>query len=390
MRKIRVVFFAEILIPDFDGASRTIFQLLDRIDASRFDFLFVCGTGPDRINQFDCIRTRSISIPLNPKYKLAIPSLTADEIKAQLEEFKPNVVHIATPSLLGHFAIAYAKDRQLPVISIYHTHFPSYIAYYFSYLPFLIEPITGRLNTIQNRFYEACKTVYVPSFSLAEELVSTGMSAGNIKIWQRGIDTTLFSPEKKDPCYLKNLTNNALPTILFASRLVWEKNLETLIAVYKTLKRDGFLCNWVIAGDGTAKDDCMRQMPEAIFVGKLDHDTLAVLYASASVFIFPSISETFGNVVLEAMASGLVPVIANGGGSRDIVVDGVNGFKCEPDNANEYAEKILMLLQAPALRTEMSANAVSHSKAFDWEQLAQVYFNDLDELATSVTENLKI
>ncbi|MCF0041511.1 glycosyltransferase family 4 protein [Dyadobacter fanqingshengii] len=390
MRKIKVVFFAEILIPDFDGASRTIFQLLDRIDASRFDFLFVCGSGPDRINQFDCIKTRSISIPLNPKYKLAIPSLTADEIRVQLDQFKPDVVHIATPSLLGHFAMAYAKERQLPVISIYHTHFPSYIAYYFNALPFLIKPLTDRLTTIQNRFYEACKKVYVPSLSLAEELVATGMSAGNIKIWQRGIDTTLFSPDKKDPQYLKNLTNNALPTILFASRLVWEKNLVTLIAVYNTLRTEGFRCNWVIAGDGTAMKDCMRQMPGAIFVGKMDHDALSVLYASASVFIFPSISETFGNVVLEAMASGLVPIIADGGGSKDIVVNGVNGFKCEPDNANEYADKIRILLQDETLRKEMAANAVSHSKAFDWEQLAKVYFDDLHELATSVTENLEI
>ncbi|MCF2505385.1 glycosyltransferase family 1 protein [Dyadobacter sp. CY107] len=390
MRKIKVVFFAEILIPDFDGASRTIFQLLDRIDASRFDFLFVCGSGPDRINQFDCIKTRSISIPLNPKYKLAIPSLTADEIRVQLDQFKPDVVHIATPSLLGHFAMAYAKDRLLPVISIYHTHFPSYIAYYFNALPFLIKPLTDRLTTIQNRFYDACKKVYVPSLSLAEELVATGMSAGNIKIWQRGIDTTLFSPDKKDPQYLKNLTNNALPTILFASRLVWEKNLVTLIAVYNTLRTEGFRCNWVIAGDGTAMKDCMRQMPGAIFVGKMDHDALSVLYASASVFIFPSISETFGNVVLESMASGLVPIIADGGGSKDIVVNGVNGFKCEPDNANEYADKIRILLQDETLRKEMATNAVSHSKAFDWEQLAKVYFDDLHELATSVTENLEI
>lgn len=390
MKKIKVVFFAEILIPDFDGASRTMFQLLDRIDASRFDFLFVCGSGPDRINQFECIKTRSFSIPLNPKYKLAIPSLTADEIKIQLEHFNPDVVHIATPSILGHFALEYAKERQLPVISIYHTHFPSYMAYYFSYVPFLVKPVADRLTTIQNRFYDACDRVYVPSVSLADELVSTGMSAMNLRIWQRGIDTALFSPHKKDPRYLERLTNNSLPTILFASRLVWEKNLETLIAVYAVLKAQGFACNWIIAGDGTAAKDCMRKMPDAIFVGKQDHDALAVLYASASVFIFPSISETFGNVVLEAMASGLVPVIADGGGSKDIVEDGINGFKCDPDDAHAYAEKIRLVIQNPTLQQRVSANAVDHSKAFNWTTLAKTYFDDLHELATSFTKNLKV
>ncbi|MCF0050402.1 glycosyltransferase family 1 protein [Dyadobacter sp. LJ53] len=389
MRKVRAVFFAEILIPDFDGASRTMFQLLDRIDASQFDFLFVCGSGPDRVNQFDCIKTRSFSIPLNPKYKLAVPSFTADEIKKQLDRFNPDVIHIATPSLLGHFALAYANDRGLPVISIYHTHFLSYIAYYFKYFPFLIKPLEDRLIRVQNAFYGACRKVYVPSLSLADELIKTGMSAENFTIWQRGIDSNLFSPGKKNPEYLRNLTGNALPTILFASRLVWEKNLETLIATFNILKADGFACNWVVAGDGSAMESCVRQMPEAIFVGQLDHDALAVLYASASVFIFPSQSETFGNVVLEAMASGLVPVIADGGGSRDMVIEGFNGFKCEPDNALAYAEKIRLLLGDAALQQQMSANAVSHSRAFDWEQLAKIYFHDLHELATSVTENQK-
>jgi glycosyltransferase involved in cell wall biosynthesis len=390
MRKIKVVFFAEILIQDFDGASRTMFQLLDRIDATRFDFLFVCGSGPDRINQFECIKTPSLPIPLNTKYRLAIPSFRSEEIEMKLNEFEPDVIHIATPSLLGHYGLQYARNRQLPVISIYHTHFVSYISYYFKHLPFLIRPVEKYLLKTQNQFYRYCHKVYIPSVTLAQELIESGMPEQNIKIWQRGINTNLFSPEKRNAHYLNQLTGNDRPTILFASRLVWEKNLETLIAVYGKVKERGYQYNWVIAGDGSARTECEKQMPDALFIGQLDHDTLSVLYASASLFIFPSISETFGNVVLEAMASGLVPVIADGGGSKDMVKNGFNGYKCRSDDVEEYADKIEAVIENEALRAKLSANALQYSKAFDWEELVQIYFDDIAELALSFTPNLKV
>ena len=389
MRKIKVVFFAEILIPDFDGASRTMFQLIDRIDSGRFDFLFVCGSGPDRINQFECIKAPSFPIPLNPKYRLALPSFNSEEIQMKLNEFKPDVIHIATPSFLGHFGLQYARDRKIPVITIYHTHFLSYISYYFKYLPFLILPVQNYLRNTQNQFYQFCHKIYIPSITLARELTESGMPDKNFKIWQRGIDTNLFSPEKRNEHYLKELTGNDRPTVLFASRLVWEKNLETLIAVYAKLKEKGFRYNWVIAGDGSARKECEKRMPDAIFVGQLDHEKLSVLYASASLFIFPSISETFGNVVLEAMASGLVPVIADGGGSKDMVSDGFNGHKCKFDDADEYVDKMTAILGNDGLRMRLSTNALEYSKSFDWQELVQVYFDDIGELALPFTQNEK-
>ncbi|NIJ54509.1 glycosyltransferase family 4 protein [Dyadobacter arcticus] len=387
MRKIKVVFFAEILVPDFDGASRTMFQLLDRIDAGRFDFLFVCGSGADRINQFECIKLPTLPIPLNPKYKLAIPSFSTEELLRKLDGFAPDVIHIATPSLLGHFGLKYARSRHIPVISIYHTHFISYISYYFKYFPFLIRPVRNYLRKTQNEFYGYCQKIYIPSVTLARELIESGMPKENIKIWQRGIDTTLFSPNKKNEVYIRQLTGNDRPVILFASRLVWEKNLETLIAIYAKLKEKGIQYNWVVAGDGSARKECERRMPDAIFLGQLDHGSLSVLYASASLFIFPSISETFGNVVLEAMASGLVPVIADGGGSKDMITNGFNGYKCKADDPDAFVEKIAVILEDEALRLTLRKNALEYIKAFDWEELAQIYFDDLVELASLIIEN---
>src|SRR5690606_26346985 len=141
MKKIKVVFFAEILIEDFDGASRTMFQLIKRIDPERFDFLFICGVGPDTIGGFACMKVPVINLPVNAGYTMALPGMIKKDIKRNLKLFEPDIIHIATPSLLGTFALKYGRKHELPVISIYHTHFISYIDYYLKHTPFLIERV---------------------------------------------------------------------------------------------------------------------------------------------------------------------------------------------------------------------------------------------------------
>ncbi|TLV03337.1 glycosyltransferase family 4 protein [Dyadobacter luticola] len=389
MEKIRVAFFAEILIADFDGASRTMFQLFERIDHDRFEFLFICGTGPEQVAGFECLHLPTIQIPLNSKYKIALPALGTKTIQARLDAFAPDVIHIATPSPMGHFALDYASRKEIPVVTIYHTHFISYIHYYLKYLPFLISPVEKLAQNIQNRFYDGCQKVYVPSSSMVSELGKMGMDAGKMKIWKRGIDGALFSPTKKNPDYLRQLTGNDLPTVFFASRLVWEKNLETLIEIHHLLQEENVSCNFLIAGDGVASKECRQRMSDAIFLGEVDHETLSVLYASATVFVFTSVSETFGNVVLEAMASGLVPVVADGGGSRDFITNGENGYKCEPNDAAEYVGRIKKLIESRLLRHSLSKNAIEHSRAYDWDELANIYFNDLAELASPVEATIQ-
>lgn len=384
--KIRVAFFAEILIDDFDGAARTMFQLINRIPADRFEFLFICGNGPNQIQGFDVIKVPSLTIPFNKSYKISIPALTGKKIARQLDTFKPHVVHIATPSFLGDYALEYAKKRNIAVITIYHTHFISYIDYYLSTVPLLIAPVKRNIRAKQNKFYNACQSVYVPSKSTMEDLIAGGVEPGNLKLWQRGIDGQLFSPSKKNRCALEKITGNENPTILFASRLVWEKNLQTLIAVYKLAQEKELAYNFLVVGDGVAKEEVMKQMPKAIFLGHTDHDKLAVIYASSSVFIFTSITETFGNVVLEAMASGLPCVVADGGGSKDFITHGVNGFRCRPTDADDFLQKLALIIEDTALAKKISNNALVSSSMFNWEYLSTVYFDDLEELAQSTID----
>ncbi len=312
---------------------------------------------------------------------MALPVLAKTTIKEKLQEFLPDVIHIATPSLLGNFALKYAQLKQLPVLSIYHTHFISYIDYYLKHTPFLIHKVKQLVMESQRTFYNQCDKIYVPSESMKDELTSMGVETARMKLWKRGMDTHLFSPQHKNPSLLKQLTGNTFPTLLFASRLVWEKNLETLFGIYDLVKSEGLNVNFLIVGDGTARSSCEARMKDAIFTGKIDHKTLAVLYASASLFLFPSVSETYGNVVLEAMASGLPCVIADGGGSKDFIDQGVNGFKCRPYAPEDYVQKIKLLLRNRLLREQVIGEGLQYSKQLNWAELSGVYFDDLGTLA---------
>lgn len=312
---------------------------------------------------------------------MALPALAKKELKKKLRDFGPDIIHIATPSLLGAAALKYANKRDIPVITIYHTHFISYIDYYFKYAPFLIGKVKQVIAGSQKAFYNHCNKVYVPAESIREELQGMGVERERMKIWKRGIDTKLFSPDKSDINLVQRLTGNNHPTIIFASRLVWEKNLETLFRIYDKLQRSDLKVNLLVAGDGIATKVCQTRMKTAIFTGKVDHETLAVLYAGADLFLFTSVSETYGNVVLEAMASGLPCVIADGGGSADFIDQGVNGFKCEPFNEEDYFERIAQLLTDPDLSSQFKAEGLRYSQGLSWDLLAATYFEDLAEMS---------
>ncbi|MCC8095050.1 MAG: glycosyltransferase [Tannerellaceae bacterium] len=124
---------------DFDGASRTMFQLINRIPAGEFEFLFICGMGPESISGFKCIHVSSWSIPGNKNYRFATPMFRKGELDRKIEAFAPDIMHISTPSLLGNYALKTAKRLGVPVVSIYHTHFVSYVDYYIKNFPFLID-----------------------------------------------------------------------------------------------------------------------------------------------------------------------------------------------------------------------------------------------------------
>lgn len=383
MKKIKVAFFADILERDFDGAARTIYKIIDGIPQDKFEYFFICGVPPKKIDNFEYryISVPTCPIPLNNRYRLALPFLGQPKIENSLKNFQPDVIHITTPSLLGNFAMRWAKKNRVKTISIYHTHFISYIDYYFKWFPFLIPYLKRSAVKKMKNFYDRCDKIYVPTHGIIEELRKLGLKMDNVKLWQRGLDKNLFNPSKKNLEYIRSITGNNRPNILFVSRLVWEKNLEVLRDVFLKIKASDLEFNFLVAGDGVARQELEATMPGAIFLGNVDHQTLSVLYASSDVFIFPSVSESYGNVVVEAMASGLACVIADGGGSASLVNHGVNGFLCSPENADEYIYYIRKLIEDGEVYKNITKNALEYTKLLDWHILLRQYFDDIERLA---------
>lgn len=374
---VRIAFFTDMLVEGFDGASRTMLQLIQRIPDDTFDILFVVGEFNAPIPASKVCRVPTITFPMNNDYQLALPLIVKHKIEEQLSVFAPEIIHISTPSLLGQFALKYAKKKALPVLSIYHTHFISYLDYYLKHVPWIARLLKLQLGMSQREFYNQCSLVYVPSETILRELAITGIEEKKMTIWKRGINTTIFNPGKRNRERIVAITGNNWFTVLFASRLVWEKNLETLIQVYHLFLNMGYEWNFIVAGDGIAAAALQREMPGAYFTGKIDHESLAELYASSDVFLFPSVSETYGNVVAEAMASGLPCVIADGGGSRDLIQHGISGFLCDPFDAKEYLRYMIQLQCNSTLQQQIIVAAHQAAAAFDWANLAERYCTDV-------------
>lgn len=301
----------------------------------------------------------SAPIPFRSEYRLAL-GLTPT-LRRRLEAFDPDLVHIATPDLLGHQALAFAQASGRPAVASYHTRYEAYLKDYG--LDFLKDFVTHRIR----RFYGAFDEVYAPSASMIEALIADGF-APNIHLWSRGVDTARFDPARRSGAVRARLgADEATPVIAFAGRVVREKRLDILIEVFARLEGAHIPHRAVIIGEGPDRAMLQRRLAGAAFPGFLTGTDLPEAYASADIFLFPSDTETFGAVTLEAMASGLPAVCADATGSRSLVADGVTGFLAPAGDAQAFFAAVARLARDPALRTAMGAAARARSLAFSWE-----------------------
>lgn len=312
----------------------------------------------------------SVPLPARPEYRLALGM--AGHVKRQLLDFQPDIIHIAVPDLLGHAALNLARRHRIPAVASYHTRYETYLKHYW-----YLAPLEGLLKRILRRFYGACREVYVPSQSTREALLADGLK-DNFKPWPRGIDTARFSPIKRSTTWRARYGIGADElVILHVSRLVREKRLDTLTAALNRIRAPHRV---VIVGDGPDYAFTAQELPHAIFTGFLSGDDLATAYASSDIFVFPSDSESFGNVTLEAMASGLPCVCADATGSRSLVVAGETGFLAPADDAEGFTRHITTLANDRDLRRSMGEAARARALTFSWDEtMARLlgYYNAL-------------
>jgi len=306
----------------------------------------------------EVISVPSLPLPGRPEYRLALGM--AGFVKRQLLDFQPDIIHIAVPDLLGHAALKLAHGNGIPAIATYHTRYETYLKHYW-----YLAPLEGLLKRILRRFYGQCREVYVPSQSTRDTLLADGL-IDNFKPWPRGVDTERFAPRKRSAQWRAHhgIGENEL-VILHVSRLVREKRLDTLTAA---LNRLDFPHRVVIAGDGPDRAFAQIKLPHAIFTGFLTGEELATAYASSDIFVFPSDSESFGNVTLEAMASGLPCACADATGSRSLVVAGETGLLADASDAKGFADNISVMATDASLRRRMGEAARARALTFSWNE----------------------
>lgn len=346
-----------------DGVSLTLNRLVGFLLEHDVEVLVFGPTidEPALEHNGELVAVPSKRLPGRPEYRFS--TAFPEDIKQKVEAFKPDLVHIATPDFLGYKAMKWAQIKKIPVVSSYHTHFPSYLKYY---KLSILEPVLWKYL---RWFYKNCEQVYVPTPSMASYLEDRKIDS-ELLIWARGIEMSRFNPDKRSEQWRKEKGFEKDDVVVtFVSRLVWEKNLNIYVDVLKKLMNEHTNIKALVVGDGPAGDEVKKMLPKGVYTGFLEGEELSTSYASSDVFFFPSDTETFGNVTLEAMASGLPCVVADAVGSKSLVDHEQNGFLAPVTDSESFYSYIERLAMDSVLRKKMAETSIEKAKEYSWENI---------------------
>jgi glycosyltransferase involved in cell wall biosynthesis len=326
---------------------------------------------PDFAPTGELVGVPNIPMPVKGRGEYRVPTHLGAAVKRDLEAFAPNIVHLSSPDPSAHAALRWARARGLPVLASVHTRFETYPRYY--NMAFL-EPLI--IKGLQ-RFYNRCDALVAPSQSMIDELTAMGMHT-RIGLWSRGVDRTIFSSARRDPEWRRSLgLADDDVAIVFLGRLVMEKGLDVFAETAARLRDMGAPHKVLVIGDGPARGWFEANLPSGIFAGFKTGEALGQALASGDVFFNPSVTETFGNVTLEAMASGLPVVAAGATGSASLVADGVTGQLVAPSgsmktDAEAFAAALAPYCSDPALRAAHGSAGETRACEYSWEAINAV------------------
>ena len=346
-----------------DGANQALNRLADyllrqgaalRVYAPKVENPAFPATG-------DLFGIPAVPIPFRREYRFPLGLSRA--AKADLAAFKPNVMHVSSPDPTAHAALKWAEQRDLPVLASVHTRFDTYPRYYGMAWA---EPW---FQGIMRRFYHRCDAIVAPSESMAEVLRAQDMS-DDVGIWSRGVDREIFDPARRDLAWRRSLgIGDGEVAIGFLGRLVMEKGLDVFADTMAELRKRGVPHKVLVVGEGPARGWFAERVPEASFTGMLTHAELGRAVASMDMLLNPSVTETFGNVTLEAMASGVPVIAARATGSTSLVTEGQTGRLVEPGDIAGFANAIAAYAADPALRAAHGAAGETRSRDYSWDAI---------------------
>jgi glycosyltransferase involved in cell wall biosynthesis len=362
---MRVLIVTDTYPPDINGVARTLHTLGVGLKRRGHTVQVVTTVeGDDGLTRHVM---HSIPLPGYPGLRFGFASTR--EMLELLDSYTPDALYVATETLMGISAIRAAAKRKIPVVSGFHTNFQNYLEDY--HLPGLETVAQSVLRAIHN---QTARTL-TPSLDTAAMLERWGIQ--NVGVLGRGVDTELFDPRRRDPALRRSWgADDATPVALYVGRVAVEKNLELVVRAFDEFKQVQPTARMVIVGHGPRLESLQQERPEFHYAGARTGTDLAAHYASGDVFLFPSITETFGNVVLEAMSSGLGVVAYDYAAPRLLIRSGENGWLAP---FNEEAAFLAQSREAAAEWQQDSLRFAARQSAFDlgWERVIEQFEHEL-------------
>ncbi len=363
-RPLRLALFSGNYNYTLDGANKSLNRLVSHIERTIGAEVRVYSPTTSR-PAFPpagrLISVPSFAIPTRPDYRVAL-GITPG-VRQDLMAFKPDLIHLSAPDLLGSAALKLARGLGAPIVASVHTLFDTYLDYY------ALGWLSGLVRNRLWAFYGACDYLLAPTEAIADELRVKALPA-RVRIWGRGVDPMLFKPERRSAAWRQqNGLCDDRPTIAFMGRIVMEKGLAVFAETVRALERRNGPMQVVVIGDGPARAAFAEMLPNALFTGFLTGESLATALASCDIFLNPSSTETFGNVNLEAMASGLAMVCSDAPNTQTLLRPGQSALLCPPTEPKAFCEAIERLMGDAAGTRQMRQAAFARSVEYRWPEI---------------------
>jgi len=354
---MRIALFTEVFLPKVDGVVNTLCRVLEHLQRrGHQSIVFAPEGGPSRVSGSRIVGLPTVPIPIYPDLKLVPPLV---DVESELALFQPDLVHLVNPVSLGVVGLRAARNLGVPVVASYQTDLPGFAERWG--LGLLREPLWYYFRWLHNQ----ADLNLCPSQATRRELEYQGFQ--RLRVWGRGVDTERFNPcHRSLECRLRLSGGDPeAPLLVYVGRLSPEKRVDWLLPVLKALPGTRL----AIVGDGPSRPILERLFKgtHTIFTGHLGGKDLSEAYASGDVFVFPAANETFGNVVLEAMASGLPVVAPRAGGPSDLITHGETGLLFEPQDQAALIAAVQRLVGNPEYARQIGEAGRMRAEAMRWD-----------------------
>lgn len=375
---LRVAVVTETYPPEVNGVAMTLARIVEGLQRRNHRVQLIRprqhATETPALNvQLEEVLSQGLAIPRYQGLRIGLP---AKQALFRLWSLKrPDVVHIATEGPLGWSALSAAVKLKLPVSTGFHTNFHSYSEHYG--VGFLKKPIAVYLR----KFHNKALATLVPTEDLRRELAIQGFE--NLCVVSRGVDTRLFSPARRSSQLRRDWgTADGEPVALYVGRIAPEKNLKVVVEAFAAMRVRLPQARLVMVGDGPERAALAARYPQIVFAGTRTGEDLAAHYASADIFLFPSLTETFGNVTLEAMASGLAVVAYDYAAAQQYLAHGRSGLLAPFDDAEAFVRLASALAADPGRVALLRAQARASAERIDWDNV----FDDFEAVLRDVIQ----